>query len=59
MSDYKLNEKLSKAEDLLDEALSHSNGPPLGYKESCHYDVRRQVLDFIEVGYKNTFSRNF
>lgn len=49
MSNYKINEALARAEAVLDDAFSQSNGPPLGYKESYHYDIRRQVLDFIQV----------
>jgi hypothetical protein len=49
MADHRLNEALRKAEAILDDAFSQANGPPLGYKESFHYDIRRQVLDFIEV----------
>jgi hypothetical protein len=49
MSEAKLNEAIRKAEVLLDGAFSLSNGPPLGYNESYHYDIRRQIIDFIQV----------
>jgi hypothetical protein len=49
MSANKINEGLAKAEAVLDDAFSQSNGPPLGYKENYHYDIRRQVLDVIQV----------
>jgi hypothetical protein len=56
MSTQKLNDALARADVILDDAFSQSNGPPLGYKESYHYDIRRQVLDFIQVSLKKYVS---
>jgi hypothetical protein len=40
---------VDKAEALLDSALSRANGQPLAYDPNYLYELRQQIIDFIEV----------